>query len=290
MARKTPQQRVSKSQARQTRQSERRSHTTGGPVPGGAAAPSSDAISVNDIERANRLVFEPDNPRQRFHLRSLRDNPLTIALGPAGTGKTTVTCYFTADGVLRGRIKKVMLMRPPVALGTTKHETLPGDIFAKIAPWARPMLRKLEGYLGKARFEKMVKAGDIEVVPFTYLRGMEFEAGTLVILDEAQNCTIEQLEAWTTRIADGATVAILGDEDQHDMPGVSALQVLHELIDASDDIDCGIVEYLERDIKRGKLCRAFVAMWGRYKQAQTQTKALPVPAYQPPRLISSAAE
>lgn len=235
----------------------------------GAAEPAVAATipSVNDIERANAIKFEPANPRQRFHMRSLKEKSLTLALGPAGTGKTYVSMVYAAQAILRGEITKLVLMRPAVALEGEEHGFLPGDLFAKVSPWARPMLKKLDTLIGGGRVKAMVKNGQIEVCPFTYLRGDEFEAGTFVMLDEAQNCTVGQLKAFTTRIADGSRIVIAGDVSQHDLPGDSGLSVLLDVIEGSDDIDCGIIEYEARDIERGALCAAFVKAWEGYRNA-----------------------
>lgn len=224
--------------------------------------------SVNDIAAANKIVFEPANPRQRLHMKHLRNYQLTVAVGPAGAGKTYVTTNFIAAGILHGTIKKAILMRPPVALKGTKHETLPGDGFAKVAPWAQPMLKKLSKMIGKERLIKMIKDKDIEVLPFTYLRGDEFEAGTFVMLDEAQNCDYEQIKAFTTRIADGATICICGDVTQTDRDMESGLEILCRIIDGSADLEVGMVEYLHEDIKRGKLCAQFVKAWATFEKAE----------------------
>lgn len=214
--------------------------------------------SVNDIERSNRIKFESKNPRQRFHARSLRDNQLTLAFGPAGTGKTYVSIAYAAQGLLRGEIKKLVLMRPAVALEGENHGFLPGDLWAKVAPWARPMLRKLSRFVGSQdRILDMHKQGKIEILPFTTLRGDEFEEGTFVMLDEAQNCTPGQMRAFVTRIADGAKVCIAGDIAQNDLGEDTGLEHLGELIEKYE-IPCGVIEYHLSDVERGSLCAAFV--------------------------------
>lgn len=217
--------------------------------------------TVNDIAKSNTIKFEPRNPRQRFHAKSLQDSQLTIAIGPAGTGKTYVPIVHFARGLLRGDYQRIVMMRPAVALEGEQHGFLPGDKWKKVTPWARPMLKKLAKLLGgEDRILDLHRQGRIEVEPFTYLRGDEFEAGEFVMIDEAQNCTVGQLKAFTTRIADGAKIAISGDVTQRDLKQGSGLSELVELVD-SHDIPCGIIEYLEADIERGDLCRRFVPAW-----------------------------
>lgn len=218
--------------------------------------------SVNDIEQSNKVSFAPRNARQRYHARSLRENQLTVVLGPAGTGKTFVSMVHAARGLLRGEITKIVLMRPAVALEGEEHGFLPGNLWAKVAPWARPMLRKLGNMIGgEAKILELHKQGKIELLPFTHLRGDEFEAGTLVMLDEAQNCTPGQIRAFVTRIADGATIVIAGDVAQNDLKGSGCgLEHLADMVDRYE-IPCGIVEYLLDDVERGSLCKAFVSAY-----------------------------
>jgi phosphate starvation-inducible PhoH-like protein len=214
--------------------------------------------SVNDIEVSNRIKFDFRNPRQRFHVKSLRENQLTLVFGPAGTGKTYVSMAYAAQGLLRGEIKKLVLMRPAVALEGENHGFLPGDLWAKVSPWARPMLRKLGRFMGsQERILEMYKRGAIEILPFTTLRGDEFEDGTFVMLDEAQNCTPEQLRAFVTRIADGAKIVIAGDVSQNDLGEGTGLEYLGDLVEKYD-IPCGVVDYRLEDVERGTLCAAFV--------------------------------
>lgn len=220
-----------------------------------------DKPSVNSIAKANAIKFEPKNPRQRFHMRSMEKNQLTVVLGPAGTGKTYVSTIHAAKGILHGKYKKLVLMRPAVALEGEEHGFLPGNLWGKIAPWARPMLKKLSNFIGgEDRIIEMHRAGKIELSPFTYLRGDEFEADTFVMLDEAQNCTVGQMKAFTTRIADGSTIVISGDIRQSDIRGETGLGALGDII-KNYDIPAGIIEYSESDIERGELCAAFVKAW-----------------------------
>lgn len=238
------------------------------------AQESTSVPSVTDIQHANSIRFEPKNARQRHHMRSIQENQLTLVLGPSGTGKTHVSIAALADGILRGRHYRAVLMRPAIALENEEHGFLPGSLDAKVGPWAKPMLRKLTKLIGASRVLGMLSDGHIEICPFTYLRGDEFEDRTFVMLDEAQNCTIAQLRAFTTRIADGATIVIAGDIEQHDMRGRSGFDVLHELIDASPDINCGIAQYRKEDIVRGALCQSFVDMWGHYDRGLTDVRTL----------------
>ena len=240
-------------------------------------APISEASpSVNDIQWANSIKFQPKNVRQQLHTQSIVKNQLTLALGPSGTGKTHVSIAALAEGILRGRYDRGVLMRPAIALDDEEHGYLPGHLHEKVAPWARPMFRKLAKLIGMNRVQTMLKDGRLEVCPFTYLRGDEFESRTFVMLDEAQNCSIAQLRAFTTRIADGATIVIAGDVEQHDRTSVSGLEVLHWIIDSSLAIDCGIIEYQVSDIVRGSLCQSFVDAWAQYDR--TQRRGLTVAA------------
>lgn len=221
--------------------------------------------SVNDIQRANRISVAGRNERQIAYIRSVRQNPLTVALGPSGTGKTYIPAAVACDMLLRGTIKKFVIVRPAIAAGGEEHGFLPGDMKKKIAPWARPVIDKMAGLCGRAQVDAWVEDGAVEAVPFTYMRGLEFN-DALVLLDEAQNTTEAQMRLLTTRLGDNCRAVIDGDVSQDDLDrrqGESGLAIFASLARRSR-LPCGVIEFTSDDVERSELCRAIVKAWEDY--------------------------
>lgn len=218
--------------------------------------------SVNDIEKANKIKVAGRNPRQIAYLQSMKHNDLTVALGPAGTGKTYLATMRAAEEILRGTKERFIIVRPAVAAGGEEHGFLPGDLRKKLAPWARPVVDLLAKAIGHDRCEQMLKAGTVEAMPFTYMRGLTLD-NAFIILDEAQNVTVEQMKLFTTRLGENVKVVICGDIAQTDMPGNSGLVVLADLIE-DHGIPAGLIEFTSNDVERSVLAGQFVRAWEAY--------------------------
>lgn len=209
--------------------------------------------SVNETQRANNITLTPQTPKQREYLTALQSSDQVFAIGPAGTGKTYLPTVLATKMYLMGDVRKIIIARPAVAACGEEHGFLPGDIGKKLAPWALPITEIIKDIVGNQKFDEMVKAGDIEIVAFTYLRGRTL-SDAFIILDEAQNTSKEQMELFLTRIGEGSRVVICGDLNQSDLRGASGLKTCVDLIQRYK-IPAEVIKFTSADIVRSSICR-----------------------------------
>lgn len=213
--------------------------------------------SINDTQKANGIALSPRNDRQRAYMLALRTSPQTIALGPAGTGKTFIAAMTAANLYLRQQIDKIIITRPRVEVDE-EWGALPGSLQRKTAPWAYPITEVLEEAMGKARYQQAEKDNQIEVVPLAFMRGRTLD-NAFCILDEAQNTTVRQMKMFVTRIGENATVLINGDIAQKDVRADSGLAWALRMIQSYDNLPAQLIEFGVEDVERSAECRAWVA-------------------------------
>ncbi len=153
---------------------------------------------------------------QRRYVEALLGNDVVFGVGPAGTGKTFLAVASAVTALHRHEIKRIVLTRPALEAGE-RLGFLPGDLAAKVNPYLRPLLDALDELLDRDRVERMIERGQVEVAPLAFMRGRTLSA-SYVILDEAQNCTIEQMAMFLTRIGPNSKAVITGDMSQSDLP------------------------------------------------------------------------
>lgn len=159
------------------------------------------------------------NEAQKRYINAIRTQTITFASGPAGVGKTWLAGALAAEQLTGRKIEKIIITRPAVEAGE-KLGFLPGEIEEKYAPYLAPFRDVLDERLGKSFVELALKRGKIEAAPFAYMRGRTFK-NALVILDEAQNTTREQMFMALTRLGEESRMVITGDGSQVDLkPGV----------------------------------------------------------------------
>ncbi len=205
------------------------------------------------------------NNNQLILIKSILSKEMTITTGPAGTGKTFLAAAYAALLYTSGEVDKIVLTRPTVPVSRTIGH-LPGTLEEKLAPWTIPITEVLIDYLGKGQVECMVKNGKIEVVPFETIRGRTFNK-SFIILDEAQNTTVEEVKAFVTRIGRDSKTIINGDESQSDLKQKSGLTYLRYLL---EDINneklsekVGLVEFTSKDIVRSGISKLWVEAFER---------------------------
>lgn len=197
------------------------------------------------------------NTSQEFYLQSLRDSKLTIGTGPAGTGKSFLAMSVAVEKLLNKDVSRIVLTRPICEAGESLG-FLPGTFEEKIHPYLLPLLDALTDLVGPTMAKKLLDGGLIEFAPLAYMRGRTF-SNAFVILDEAQNTTIEQMKLFVTRIGDYAQFVIDGDPSQCDLKGITenGLQwVTRKLRGVSPDIS--VIEFANRDIVRSEIVRTIL--------------------------------
>lgn len=172
--------------------------------------------NVVNISKRNYRHVEliPRNTAQEDYVDALLDKRMVFAVGPAGTGKTLLAVLRAIKALRAGEISKIVLTRPAVSVDEDLG-FLPGDLNAKMAPWTRPLFDVFEEYYGLVETKRMLEEGVIEICPLGFMRGRTFK-NTYVILDEAQNTTIDQMKMVLTRIGENSSMVITGDLKQHD--------------------------------------------------------------------------
>jgi phosphate starvation-inducible PhoH-like protein len=174
-----------------------------------------------DKPLARTKTLQPKNEIQSRYIHAIADNTVTLATGPAGTGKTYVAGTLAALALQAGQIQKIVLTRPAKEAGE-ELGFLPGEIEEKYAPYLVPFKDVFIEALGKSFYEYCLKTEKIEPAPLAYMRGRTFK-NCFVILDEAQNVTPVQMKMFLTRIGENCTVVVNGDLRQKDIPGDSGL-------------------------------------------------------------------
>ena len=153
---------------------------------------------------------------QQKYVSAMKNNTITFGIGPAGTGKTYLAMAMAVMAFKNKEVERIVLTRPAVEAGE-KLGFLPGDLQHKVDPYLRPLYDALYEMMGMESYQKLAERGVIEVAPLAYMRGRTLNEA-FVILDEAQNTTIEQMKMFLTRLGDGSRMVVTGDLTQVDLP------------------------------------------------------------------------
>lgn len=197
------------------------------------------AQSASRVPVKPEPILKAQTPNQKGYIRKLTQNhhDILLAIGPAGTGKTYVAVLHAIKQFRAGEIDKIVITRPMVGAGAEELGILPGGITEKVAPWCIPILDIFKEFYSKYEVEQMLDREQIEIAPLAIMRGRTFK-NCLVIADETQNCTPEQMKMLLTRIGEGTRMIITGDMEQHDRgDGNSGLTDVVRRIEARDAID-----------------------------------------------------
>lgn len=205
---------------------------------------------------------------QRQYVRAIEKNTVVIGTGPAGTGKTFLAVAMAVKALREKKVSRIILTRPAIEAGE-KLGFLPGDLQSKIDPYLRPLYDALYEMMGAENYQRQVEKGVIEIAPLAYMRGRTLD-DSFIILDEAQNCTPEQMKMFLTRLGFNSKAVITGDLTQTDLPlgAPSGLQRAVRILADVDDI--AIHSFSERDVVRHKLVQAIIAAYDRYEREQRQ--------------------
>lgn len=208
-----------------------------------------DPLDERRDQRYQKTV-RPRSQAQKALLEAIDRHHLTLILGPAGTGKTYLSVCKAVEALESGQVERILLSRPAVEAGETLG-FLPGDLNEKMDPYLRPLFDALSDRLGGKRVRQLMGTGEIEIAPVAYMRGRTLN-NSFVVIDEAQNCTYQQLKMLVTRLGWHARMVLTGDPAQSDLlNGMSGLSDLARRLELIDGI--AVVELSEVDVVRHPL-------------------------------------
>ena len=204
---------------------------------------------------------KPKTVGQRTYCDSIKENTITIGVGPAGTGKTYLAVAMAVTAFRAQQVNRIILTRPAVEAGE-KLGFLPGDLQQKVDPYLRPLYDALFDMLGAETYQRYVERGNIEVAPLAYMRGRTLD-DSFVILDEAQNTTGEQMKMFLTRLGFNSKMVITGDVTQIDLPEgkKSGLKEAVRILRGIDDI--AVFRFTEKDVVRHRLVQDIIKAYER---------------------------
>jgi len=193
------------------------------------------SLMVNDapagvdgqLVRTPRGLIRARGAHQQAYLASIRECDLTFGIGPAGTGKTYLAVACAVEALNAERVRRLVLVRPAVEAGE-RLGFLPGDLAQKVDPYLRPIYDALYEMLGFDRVARLIERAVIEVAPLAFMRGRSLN-DSFIILDEAQNTTVEQMKMFLTRIGFGSRTVVTGDVTQTDLPAGRLSGLRHSL-------------------------------------------------------------
>ena len=214
--------------------------------------------------KTKRGVVRGRGPHQIGYLRDIQHQDICFGIGPAGTGKTYLAVASAVDAMERDKVRRLILTRPAVETGE-RLGFLPGDLSQKIDPYLRPLYDALYEMLGFEQVARLIERNVIEVAPLAYMRGRTLN-DSFIILDEAQNTTVEQMKMFLTRIGFGSTAVITGDVTQVDLPRGQPSGLRH-VIDVLKDVEgISFTFFTAKDVVRHPLVQRIVTAYERADQ------------------------
>ncbi len=209
-----------------------------------------DQAPANNRDQSYIKKVRPRSDNQRVLMEAIETKPLTVALGPAGTGKTYLAIAAAVEALESGTVSRIVLSRPAVEAGENLG-FLPGDMREKLDPYLRPLWDALNDRLGPKRLSQNLEDGTIEIAPVAFMRGRTLN-NAFVLIDEAQNCTYGQLKMLLTRLGWHSTMVMTGDPDQTDLlPELSGLAAIGTKLEGLDDV--AVVRLTQQDVVRHPL-------------------------------------
>jgi len=205
---------------------------------------------------------------QKRYIQALKEHELVFGIGPAGTGKTYLAVAMAVLAFKNKEVERIILTRPAVEAGE-KLGFLPGDLQSKVDPYLRPLYDALQEFLGLETYRSLTERGAIEVAPLAYMRGRTLN-NAYIILDEAQNCSVEQMKMFLTRFGEGSRVVVTGDVTQIDLPREKKSGLVHAL-DVLDNVEgISIVRLTHKDVVRHELVQRIIRAYERFEKGKQE--------------------
>ena len=207
---------------------------------------------------------------QQKYVDAIAANTVVLGVGPAGTGKTFLAVAMAVKALRAKEVNRIILTRPAIEAGE-KLGFLPGDLQSKIDPYLRPLYDALYEMLGAENYARLQEKQIIEIAPLAYMRGRTLD-DSFIILDEAQNCTPEQMKMFLTRLGFNSKAVVTGDLTQTDLPAgqKSGLAAAVRILSGIPDIN--IHYFSDRDVVRHKLVQRIILAYERYEREQAHAR------------------
>ncbi len=216
--------------------------------------------------KTKRGVIKGRGENQQSYLKKIKACDINFGVGPAGTGKTYLAVACAVDALQAETVRRIILVRPAVEAGE-KLGFLPGDMAQKVDPYLRPLYDALYDMLGFEKVDKLLEKNIIEVAPLAFMRGRTLN-DSFIILDEAQNTTVEQIKMFLTRVGFGSTAVITGDVTQIDLPNDKMSGLKHVLLVLKGVEGISFTRFGAKDVVRHPLVQRIVLAYERYEKKQ----------------------
>ncbi|MCC5795914.1 MAG: PhoH family protein [Methylophaga sp.] len=216
------------------------------------------------VIKTKRGLVKARGENQQAYLRRIMTHDINFGVGPAGTGKTYLAVACAVEALERDLARRIVLVRPAVEAGE-RLGFLPGDLAQKVDPYLRPLFDALYEMLGFERVAKLIERNVIEVAPLAYMRGRTLNEA-FIILDEAQNTTVEQMKMFLTRLGYNSTAVITGDITQVDLPGSQKSGLRHAIEVLKDVEGIGFTFFQAKDVVRHTLVQKVILAYEKAEQ------------------------
>ena len=212
--------------------------------------------SLEEVIKTPKRSVIPKSKKQKEYVRALKNSPVVLSLGPAGTGKTYLAVAAALSMLLEKKVERIILSRPAVEAGE-KLGFLPGDMKDKIDPYLRPLYDSLYDLLDYDKIQRKIESGEIEIAPLAFMRGRTLK-NSFAILDEAQNATPTQIKMFLTRIGENSKLVVNGDPSQIDLPNKNQSGLMKSQAVLKEIKEISIVNFDHKDVMRHPLVTKIV--------------------------------
>jgi phosphate starvation-inducible PhoH-like protein len=244
---------------------------------GGGDDRPADVLTLNILSSRGRTI-RPKTLNQKRYVDAIDEHTIVFSIGPAGTGKTYLAMAKAVQALQAKRVNRILLTRPAVEAGE-RLGFLPGTLYEKIDPYLRPLYDALHDMVDPDSIPRLMQSGVIEVAPLAYMRGRTLN-DAFIILDEAQNTSLEQMKMFLTRLGFGSKIVVTGDITQVDLPAGtrSGLRVVREILEGVEDVHFSLLT--SGDVVRHRLVSDIVDAYDRWDAAHETDAATPRPMQQ----------
>ena len=219
-----------------------------------------------------KRMVQPRSPNQKKYVEAIEAHDMTFGIGPAGTGKTYLAVAMAVSALMAKKVSRIILVRPAVEAGE-RLGFLPGSLQEKVDPYLRPLYDALYDLLDQEKVDKLLERNVIEVAPLAFMRGRTL-SDAFIIMDEAQNTTIEQMKMFVTRLGNNSKAVITGDLTQTDLPNPKKSGLLDALNVLNGVEGIRFCHFEDTDVVRHHLVQRIVRAYDTHGRAQQMPLAM----------------